>query len=497
MSSEMFRVLTFEIEATAAICGESNVRLNGQSLQTEWNGVKGNGNGFLDAYNAEFYFNISCLSPFMSPADPTYHNGKDGIHVLSFQLNNPEARPNVPGFTISYKQTKHPSIIRFQPSYVGTQGDNQRVAQWKTASAPFVADGQPSSDEAFPAATIGSLYEEQKSLSPHINRIKATLKDKIHKLKANACKAVEILRKACPKHSPSVNEAKSSYHKVIDFPQITNLPSGDAMSSSHLVGHSQTLESDTIESEISSPVHHSLAAESLSVDAPIGTASPASIFHHHNGTPSNIVLKSFAVALMPLSFFAWLFLRFRDPRRRADRAARREERRNKRLYRRAARHQAIKNWFWSLRMKYHLAIPSVLRWDEKRTRVTTQDKILENVMKDDIRDLCNAHSVVSSLTASAAEEGRTSFVYTSDGEQRRPRSIRSVSTLPGYESEGSQPPPYDVMNFSAGEIAEEFTPDSSVVSTSPRISRDGTNSEFEEKIEVLDLGERGMGRLVF
>ena len=61
-----------------------------------------------------------------------------------------------------------------------------------------------------------------------------------------------------------------------------------------------------------------------------------------------------------------------------------------------------------------------------------------------------------------------------------------MSTLPGYESEGSQPPPYA---FDEGRRASvvEFTSDSSVVSTSPRISRDGTSSDFEEKIEDINL----------
>ena len=58
-----------------------------------------------------------------------------------------------------------------------------------------------------------------------------------------------------------------------------------------------------------------------------------------------------------------------------------------------------------------------------------------------------------------------------------------MSTLPGYESEGTLPPGYTTVI--------EDTPDSSVVSTSPRISRDGlgtlTDSEDGKSIEDFSL----------
>lgn len=112
-------------------------------------------------------------------------------------------------------------------------------------------------------------------------------------------------------------------------------------------------------------------------------------------------------------------------------------------------------------------------------------------MKDDMRALRNAHRVVGGITA--AEEGRSRHGYESEGSDRR-----SVSTLPGYESDGSEPPSYDDSGTSPGGVtvvneflylpAETgFTPDSSVVSTSPRISRDGTNSDFDEKFEAISL----------
>lgn len=169
------------------------------------------------------------------------------------------------------------------------------------------------------------------------------------------------------------------------------------------------------------------------------------------------------------------------------------------MYRRAAQKQAFENWLRSARLKfkavrfrYGLAPQAAISWDEKERRVSAQEAVLEDVMADDIRALRNAHRVVSSITA--AEEGRHGFVYGAEGSQRR----RSVSTLPGYESEGSLPPAYDdggdsidgtavVNGIRYNPVDAEFTSDSSVVSTSPRLSRDGTNSEFDEKFEQISL----------
>lgn len=58
-----------------------------------------------------------------------------------------------------------------------------------------------------------------------------------------------------------------------------------------------------------------------------------------------------------------------------------------------------------------------------------------------------------------------------------------MCTLPGYESEGTLPPGYTTV--------VEDTPDSSVVSTSPRISQDGlgtlAGSEIEDGKSIEDF----------
>jgi hypothetical protein len=194
-------------------------------------------------------------------------------------------------------------------------------------------------------------------------------------------------------------------------------------------------------------------------------------------------LKVLGFTIVLIAFFVWVYKRLTDPRRRADRAAIREERHRRCLYRRAAQIQKLRNWFGNLRRQYCPLNCPVCSYDEKQARVFEQEEILEIVMKDEIRALRHAHRVGGDV--GAAEEGRNQFVYETDSRSER---RRSMATLPGYETEGTQPPGYESDTLSVSDtfrfipVESEDTPDSSVVSTSPRISRDGRDSDFGKDI---------------
>lgn len=224
---------------------------------------------------------------------------------------------------------------------------------------------------------------------------------------------------------------------------------------------------------------------------PTRSASPEPAFTISASESSDYTsLKIFGLLLILSSLIIWVYLRLRDPRLRVDRAARQEERRNKRLYARAARHHKWKRWFCSWRHRNHRCTP-VSTWDEKQARVVEQEEVLEEIMKEDIRKLRNAHRVENNINA--AEQGRSVYLYDSDDHRRRSRE-----TLPGYESEGTQPPSYDTdVDGEAMRVADgfryipadrEYSPDSSVISTSPRTSRDDRSSIYEKDIEPLSLG---------
>lgn len=327
------------------------------------------------------------------------------------------------------------------------------------------------------------LSQGQKSLGAELSAIKNSLKKGIKKVAGILChKTKETPGTVKP---ASVENPKISSDRLLEPP-----PMSYDKSVSATVG----LDSTSTTPNLSAAETRSLSTGALQTSTSSTAIAPSSQIN------INVhLLKLFGLGLIVLSCLAWLVLRCRDPRRRVDCATRREERRNKRMYRRAAQKQAFENWLRSARLKfkavrfrYGFAPQAALSWNEKQGRVSAQEAVLEDVMADDIRALRNAHRVVSSITA--AEEGRHGFVYEAEGSERQ----RSVSTLPGYESEGSLPPSYDdtgdsydgtaaVNGLRYNSVDAEFTPDSSVISTSPRLSRDGTNSEFDEKFEQISL----------
>ena len=373
------------------------------------------------------------------------------------------------GFTVSYKQFDHPEIIRLSSSAIGLAVVKARPEEWRNKpKEPVTVSADPvirKVEDDFPAFA----RHGQKSLQEHLQAIGHFMEDKVQAVKTGVKEMVkscrEHLQAACPKKA--INKDRLS--KFLSSPHQNETRSATAVESS-----------ETAFSSLPSPSSSSLPSPSFPV------------------TPYNErvhSLKILGLVLILGSLFAWVILHLRDPRVRADRAARREERRNKLLYKRAAWRQKWKKWFCSVRHNHGQAIGPIGSWDEKQTRVLQQEEILEAVMKEDIRALRNSHRVVSNITA--AEEGRTDFVYDSDGSEAR----RSRDTLPGYESDATQPPGYEIDPGSCEEprISDEFrynpaenedTPDSSVVSTSPRISRDGRDSEYEKDFEPLALDSR-------
>ncbi|KAF6239415.1 hypothetical protein HO173_002677 [Letharia columbiana] len=478
-------IVTFQVQGTEKACGESNVKLNGQELETKWEGTTAEGHDYLDIYGgSEAKWHISCLYDAV-PTDGSNSVGEDVVHVLSIHFVNPARR----GFTVSYKQIGHPAILRFFPRYQPANFalDPVLANQWRRPSVDFDPDIMANAVKN-DSVLYDILSQGQKSLGAELTAIKSSLKKGMKKVAGIWCHK--------SKGKPSEVKAVSVEHSKISTDRLLEPP---PVSYEESVSTTEASGSTSTTPNLSAAETRSL----ISTEALQTSTSPITTTLPSQPNINTHLLKSFGLGLIVLSCLAWLLLRCRDPRRRVDCAARREERRTKRMYRRAAQKQAFENWlrsihlkFKALRFRYGFAPQAAISWDEKRTRVIAQEAVLEDAMADDIRALRNAHRVVSSITA--AEEGRHDFVYEAEGSERR----RSVSTLPGYESEGSLPPSYDdagdsfersavVNGFQSIPVDTEFTSNSSVISTSPRISRDGTNSEFDEKFEQITLEASG------
>ena len=497
------QIHTFQVKGTNKACGESNVVLNGQKLDSEWDGATAHGRDYLDIYGGkEAEWHISCLYNVV-PKDGSSSNGEDVVHVLSLRVLDGRAHR---GFTVSYKQMGRPSILRFKPRYNPTDMAivPSLASLWRTPSVEFDPDVLVNTQAHDTTAIVQSLHRGQAILKAKIEAFKNKLKSGIKKVEKMFCHKAKEMKSMSPE-TPALNETRAlletSSKVPSDRPLDPPLPSHDELTST-------TEDWDTTNT---SPIHPAAATRSLShIEAVDPTAATVQNTSFPSQSEHNLqLIKLFGLILILSSCLAWIFLRCRDPRQRADCLARREERRTKKLYRRAAREHKVKMFLRNSRqcirdfcLRYRLAPKDAIAWDEKQARVLKQEDLLEDFMRDDIRALRNAHRVVSDITA--AEEGRATLVYEVAGSDRR----RSVATLPGYESEGSQPPSYEDVDvspsasivangfrYTAAEI--EFRSDSSVISTSPRISRDGTNSDFDEKIEPISLeasGPAGTGR---
>ena len=390
---------------------------------------------------------------------------------------------------------------------VEVQGSTEK---WRQPSLDFDQDipkNRPLQDR--PAASTQNLWSKPQSLLSSVGALQKLLSDKFSKItlcpkKKTQSRPEKVDPLALVPYVPLQNETRSNNggEGTPDDEATSEKTEDDSPPAIGLITNfdeaDDAISTPTIDNtEATNTKHDNSAAETRSLHIPDDYGSlnsapgPSSITSAPHTDHDHRPLKIFGLILIILSLLIWCVLRWKDPRWRVDRAARREERRNRRLYKRAARKHMINTWIWNFRLKFNLVSNEVLSWDEKRARVSTQEEILEDVMKQDIRALRNAHRVVSNITA--AEEGQNEFEYEANSSERR----RSMTTLPGYESEGSQPPSYEASRsfqsttlvgssvFAPADI--DSNPDSSVVSTSPRISRDGTNSEFDEKIEVLSL----------
>lgn len=432
--------------------------MNSQLLSTEWDDAHGLGSDFLEAFrflpNIFTTWHIDCLYEEGSSTSDN-SNAKTPIQVARFGIyNHNEGRTEAAGFAVSFRSSEKPEILRLVPVWTEVSDVLANPDIWRTPSMSLPADlttPVETQRNAADATQYTHSDHKQKSLKAHIEHLQDYLGTTFQRARATFQSWCSTSKQTTL--GTSHNEPSAVQHDVITTP--------------------------TIETTGTNP--HALPTRSASPE-PASTISASE-------TSDYTSLKVFGLFLILSSLIIWVILRLRDPRLRADRAARREERRNKRLYARAARQHKWKRWFCSWRHRNHRCTPAST-WDEKQARVSEQEKVLEELMQEDIRKLRNTRRVVNSINA--AEQGRSIYVYDSDDSRRRSRE-----TLPGYESEGTQPPSYDLdVNAEITRVADgfryipadrEYSPDSSVISTSPRTSRDDRSSIYEKDIEPLNL----------
>ena len=475
-------------------CGGDVVFLNGQPLTSLWDEVhaEGDGNIYFQASSPPVFasWQILCLSGGVDTSNV------DGVQAISFVIDHED---RAFGFTISYQAYPTPRIFRFDPHPISSESILENGLFWRTPSTSMREISRASPKDRS-KTTSTSANNRQKSLSFH------SLGDLIGAKVAAVKKAADEALLSCRHHFPGIH---SMFNKLSH--DISTLFCSRRQESSHalqhfIYGNSQMVPDTTlIPAHKPSQTPHDIASSNHDEDLDTHNSLPPSTSHamphdssHLSGDTYSLPIadavldesnqtahqvKTLGLAIVLMVFFISMYRWLKDPRRRADCAARREEWRRRRLYRRAARIQKLRNFFGIFRRQYCPLYNNVRNWDEKQVLVLQQEEILETVMKEEIHALRRAYHMESAVVA--AEEGRNDYVYEGDSRSER---RRSMATLPGYESEGTQPPGYESDTISVSDgvpytpVDSEDTPDSSVISTSPRISRDGRDSDFEKEV---------------
>ena len=461
-----------------------------------------------------FCLSVEGLVKKASFIDQVAENGgfidQNAAQVLSIQFENSQPAMRA-GFSVSYRQLHRPRIVQFDPHPKTLDDILDHATFWITQSQ----DASLSKTEDYDEEYMGYVDAPQKSL--HFPEMLAHLiKWELDTVKNAASKAA----KACQHKFPGIHQTLHKIHKMLKSswckeeqnsssknstsgsPSPISLDTIPATSQqSRLDTSAITKPSDSTDrklSHTSSPAATQTRSLSSSSSS---TSQPSNSFSFPEASDSSQLVrpidpsdtrlhytKVLGIVVILACFLTWLIKRIRDPRRRADRLARQEERRNRCLYRRAARIQRVRNLVQRFQRSYRRAFRIDDRLDEKYTRVLAQEEMLGDVMKDEIGAIISTDGL--EYDVSAAEEGRNSYIYDPGPSRLAFERRRSVATLPGYESEGTQPPGYEESRMRTVDgfryrptIESEDTPDSSVISTSPRISRDGRDSDFEKEPE--------------
>ncbi|KAI9879305.1 MAG: hypothetical protein M1830_008956 [Pleopsidium flavum] len=471
-----FQLEVFESEKP---CGVSNLSLNSQVLAQEWDGVNAWGNGSITTQslgirNLQASWKTSCIFDTI-PKDGSNSLGEDVAQYLTFTIDQVDGKDvyGASGFTVSFRQIT-PEILRISDFPVPSGSEAESPEEWRNPPPPLrfsspTADHEEYSNLASIEVEINQLKQlkaEAKELKRLIKQKKKTIKGLIKQgikssrleiqqcdsircvVKAMIRKAHGAIRMVCHRFGPS----EHNHHRHPPTPEN--------------VSDDPTPASEDL--EYSHP-HHNIHPHFL----------PQGFEDHHRRSPLHKSLKALkicAVIIGLVSFFVLIFKKCRSPRRRADFAARREERRNRRLYRRATRQQRWRNWFCRREQ-------GSSEYDEKRALILEQEGVLETAMQAEIHELRNAHEVVNDIVR--AEEGR--YIRELDG------GLMRENSLPDYdsrsESGGTEPPSYEeqivaesvVDGFQYTPQGSEGTPASSVVDTSPRISMESRETrDFKE-----------------
>ncbi|KAI4121303.1 MAG: hypothetical protein LQ347_006898 [Umbilicaria vellea] len=484
-TTEQDQVFHFRVRPAARPCGTNDLWLNGQPLLSQWNGINAQGVQLIEAAGAvqetikDFYvsWNITCLFDALLEDGASSHD-EDVAQVLKLKIHGLGPDEDDRGFTVSYKQLGAPVILRLSPEVEHLETVDGHAESWRNPSGVRGPASTPGDDTFTDDATT--------TFNDALHNIELLPTEGPHRENTSGCRGLQrTLKWTLDKAGDAMRKMGNSFKSGTSH--YWSAPGGDSIS------HDE-LDADDLSSDPIPATHHNTSRNNPSTSFPTSlptssTFSPDPIeVSPTNPERTDQILRAVritSVIIILVSLSVILAAHLMHPRRRVDRAASREERRNRRLYRCAARRQRWRNWVGKFRRRDRS--PTADSGEEKQAALAQREgSESAEVMYTGIAELRDAHTMVSDLVR--AEEGRGVQVSELAGRERR-RGRRRDSSLPGYESEESGPPAYDddkvfvvdgvafVDGFHYSRVGVEDTPDSSVIETSPRISMEWARSE--------------------
>ncbi|OCT48129.1 hypothetical protein CLCR_03963 [Cladophialophora carrionii] len=527
--------LTLDIDSAEEECGTTAPRLNGLPLVASnyGNGVA-SGQIFLQSAstrdssvrNVHASWESTCLKGEASMVSVRLEGvvGQDPLNDTS-------------GFTTSFKQKGQPRVLRLQDSPVNRLSQDL-CEDWLASDGhgpsimPVLSEPHSPVDILLQAeyAQLAQLQADMELLHEQVH---STLRNimSLLKQKFTACSSMQCVWKtAVGEVSPIANllVAHFKHHNKL----VSGCREGDAQSPCSTVIQDKTSEEQLmIESEsvhddldgahitpaastpttqpsaspqpttraVASALPTYVQAFSASSFATFASATPSAPSHHglphtrpHDGQIAlqrklGLAIISLVLLVIVSGFVIRAIIKFRDPRRRAERAARWEECRTKRLYRKAACKHKWRT-FWK-NLCTRKAGPE--EYEEKRATLLEHDGSAEDDdggLQKEVRTMQNATDFVRDLVQ--AEEGQARHVrstdYSPDGFEPAVLggdvgSSRSSDIAPSYKTDVTPPPRYEEELEGEMIVVDGFryrytpsntddTPESSIVDCSPRLS---------------------------
>lgn len=552
--------MSFTTHAEDSACGISNLTVNGVHLPQEWNGDFASGSasytGVTDFQKDAWYLQHDLDLEWESACLHGDDNVGDDAQVLTVNIKAFDGRPleNPSGFTISYRQQSPPELLRLEATPNWSASKRENSESWRAPPAHLRLVLSPTEEslqseleadlrdlkalQAEVERLQAAIADKQKKINAQIKQKATSLKEKLHK-----CDNVTCVFKTVATGAQSALRVVYIHFRPQQGPSSSSMgrPGNDPFQEVYRTGYKQ-IPDGKIKISSDATVPHAPLPTRSAAPSPSATASA----HHasssapsqdendtHQGAPrvpsadsSLVIALEVVLGVLCCGCLAAVIRhRCSSPRTRAERAAAREERRNKRAYQCAARKLAWHNWWRGSRRDQQ----RIEDYEEKRSLIQNQESILEDAMQEEIRQLRAAHSVVNDIVQ--AEEGRgvsygphvhchcaqpipqapysplsTASTYPPTSIPEMPsRPLSRTDSLPGYRSDTSTAPPEyesdedlseavangfrNYAHSTASSASSRWTPDSSVVDVSPRPSADTLrHAESVEYAETIDTG---------